>query len=99
MPNLIDTVIFDLDGTLRHNIPSADETVYGYAVELGAPNSTECRHAGARWAHYYWAQSQELAADLDQFDDLNSDFWAHYSQRYLISIGLSDQRAIDLAPE
>jgi HAD superfamily hydrolase (TIGR01549 family) len=99
MPSHIETVIFDLDGTLRHNIPSADETVYNYAVELGAPSSLECRHAGARWAHYYWAQSQELAEDLDQYNDLNPDFWRNYSRRYLNSISLSDQQAIDLALE
>ena len=99
MLNHIDTVIFDLDGTLRHNVPSADETVYNYAVQLGAPNSADCRRAGARWAHYYWAQSQELAADIEQFGDLDGEFWANYSQRYLGNFGLSEQRAADLAPE
>jgi HAD superfamily hydrolase (TIGR01549 family) len=99
MPNQIDTVIFDLDGTLRHNIPSADETVYNFAVQLGAPNSLECRREGARWAHNYWAQSQELAADLDQYGELDADFWRNYSQRYLISIGMPDQHAKNLAPE
>lgn len=97
--NHIDTVIFDLDGTLRHSIPTADETVYNYAVQLGAPNSPDCRRAGARWAHYYWAQSQDLSDDLACYKDLNGGFWKHYSYRYLISIGLSKEQASFLAPE
>lgn len=97
--NHIETVMFDLDGTLRHNVPSADETVYTFAVQLGAPNSPECRREGSRWAHYYWAQSQDLTDDLDRFGDLNGEFWMNYSRRYLRNIGLPDDQAQNLAPE
>jgi len=101
MPSLnhIKTVIFDLDSTLRHNVPSADETVYKFAVQLGAPNSRDCRREGARWAHYYWAQSQDLADDLKQYGDLNGEFWKNYSLRYLRNIGLPEEKALELAPE
>lgn len=101
MPSLnhIETVIFDLDGTLRHNIPSADETVYNFAVQLGAPNSPACRREGARWAHFYWAQSQDLADDLERYGDLNGEFWLNYSRRYLCNIGLLREQAENLAPE
>lgn len=97
--NHIETVIFDLDGTLRHNVPSAGETVFNYAVQLGGPESPECRREGARWTHYYWAQSQDLADDLDQYGELNGDFWINYSLRYLRNMGLSEERAADLAPK
>ena len=34
----IKTIIFDLDGTLRHNVPSADDFQYKYARQLGIKN-------------------------------------------------------------
>ena len=32
----VETIIFDLDGTLRHSVPSADETQFTLANQLGA---------------------------------------------------------------
>jgi HAD superfamily hydrolase (TIGR01549 family) len=97
--NHIETVIFDLDGTLRHNVPSADETIYSFAVELGAPDSRACRREGARWAHYYWAQSSELFEDVKKFVEMEKPFWINYCQRYLKTLGMNEQRAGGLAPK
>jgi len=95
----IHTVIFDLDGTLRHNIPSADEVQYGYALQLGVDDKPGKQHTGARWAHYYWAQSAELATDLTRYGELSDGFWAHYSFRYLLALEVAETRALALAPQ
>lgn len=46
-------ILFDLDGTLRHNRPDANNTLFDCAVGLGARDSLENRRRAARWAHYY----------------------------------------------
>ncbi|MBC8506673.1 MAG: HAD family hydrolase [Anaerolineales bacterium] len=97
--NNIETVIFDLDGTLRHNVPSADETQFNFAVSLGISNSPECHRRGAQWAHRYWAQSEELAQDIEGFDRLEKPFWENYCTRYFMALGVIKGEASDLGPK
>lgn len=94
----IETIIFDLDGTLRHSVPSADDTQFHLTNQLGAGLTPEHQNLGARWAHYYWAQSAELSEDLEKFGETNDAFWANYCFRYLLSLHLPEKRAADLAP-
>lgn len=93
----INTVIFDLDGTLRQNVPSADETQYQFALELGLEHHPDRQHLGARWAHSYWAQSDDLFSDLERFGEMESDFWTYYSYRYLRALEVPDTQAQSLA--
>jgi HAD superfamily hydrolase (TIGR01549 family) len=95
----IETVIFDLDGTLRHNLPSADDVQYNFAIQLDVRNAPGKQLKGARWAHYYWAQSPELFADMDQFNEMDDGFWVNYSYRYLRSLSVTEVKAADLAPQ
>lgn len=95
----VDTVIFDLDGTLRHSVPSADDTQFRFANQLGVDIPVELKVLGARWAHYYWAQSLELLEDTVKFGDANGEFWINYSYRYLMSLTVPEERAADLAPQ
>lgn len=93
-------VIFDLDGTLRHDTPPATETTFHYAVQLGAPDNPEQHRKAMRWVHYYWAQSQELAEDLKRFNmQLSTEFWAFYTARTLCEMGCSQEQADQLAPQ
>lgn len=93
-------VIFDLDGTLRHDTPPFTETAFAYAASLGAPDDSEkCRKAMG-WVHYYWAQSPELAEDLQRFDmQLSKEFWIFYTARSLRQLGCSEAQAELLAPQ
>ena len=94
----IETIIFDLDGTLRHNVPSADETQFNFALELGISELSGLRNQGARWTHYYWAQSPELREDVGKYgNDLPGEFWVYYSYRYLRAISVPEERAAELA--
>jgi HAD superfamily hydrolase (TIGR01549 family) len=93
----VETVIFDLDGTLRHNIPSADDVQYNFSLQLGIGDILGEQVKGTRWAHYYWAQSPDLSADMDRFGEMNADFWRNYSFRYLRSLDLPPKIASDSA--
>lgn len=95
--NTIRGVLFDLDGTLRHSRPAANDVIWDLIAGLGRPASSETRRRSARWAHYYWAQSQELKADLDAFSGSEEDFWFNYIRRNLIGAGCSQDATADLA--
>ena len=94
----IETILFDLDGTLRHSVPSADDTQFQLANEIGANVPPELQYLGARWAHYYWARSPELTEDARTFQKWDDDFWNNYLYRYLLALRLSEARAAELAP-
>ena len=96
--NHIETIIFDLDGTLRHNVPSADETMLKFAIQLGANPAQNGPSKAARWAHYYWAQSSELLEDINAFGSFEKSFWSNYARRYLIAMGVPEPHAAELAP-
>ncbi len=98
-PNGIRAILFDLDGTLRHNRPSANHAFLDFAMRLGAQDSREKRLNAIRWAHYYWAQSAELLEDLGTFGDLSDEYWRHYAYRALVAFDCSPQQAHALAGE
>lgn len=95
----IDTILFDLDGTLRHNQPSFVTAFYDYVVSLGIADGVEKRRKAAQWTHYYWAQSSELEQDSLRFDVKGDAFWVHYAQRSLLAFDCSLECAQALAPE
>ena len=92
-------VLFDLDGTLRHNRPDANNTLFDCAVSLGAHDSLDNRRSASRWAHYYWAHSPELHEDIQRFPDLDQDFWENYTVRKLQAFACSAEQARELAPD
>lgn len=94
----IETIIFDLDGTLRHNLPSANDIQLEFLSQLGIQNSLQDQKKGARWVHYYWAQSAELFSDLGKYGEMNDEFWGNYSYRYLQVLIEEDRQAFEIAP-
>jgi HAD superfamily hydrolase (TIGR01549 family) len=91
--------LFDLDGTLRHNRPSSVKALYDYAVVLGIKDGPNRRKQAARWTHYYWAQSKELAQDIHAYGALNDPFWENYVIRSLTVFDCPYDTAKELAPE
>jgi phosphoglycolate phosphatase-like HAD superfamily hydrolase len=85
--NGIKAILFDLDGTLRHHIPSGGEVFTDHAVTLGLPIGPEDRARAARWEHYYFANSPEIKADSEKFKSQkfeNDSFWVNFGRRRLI---------------
>jgi HAD superfamily hydrolase (TIGR01509 family) len=97
--NGISTILFDLDGTLRHNRPSYNQAFCDYMCQLGAPDSPENRRSAMRWLHYYWAQSQEMLADREKYGEQVEAFWTNHARLGLIAFGCPADRAETLAPE
>jgi HAD superfamily hydrolase (TIGR01662 family) len=98
--NKYQAVLFDLDGTLRFSRPPYAQAFYDYAVRLGVSDSLESRRRAAQWAHYYWAQSEELVADMrDLWDEQEQRFWLNYAVRSLLAFDCSAKSAQSLAPE
>jgi putative hydrolase of the HAD superfamily len=99
VPNGIHTILFDLDGTLRYNLPSSEHTFFDFAAQLGVADSLEKRLRAMRWSHEYWAQSAILMGDLETFRGQEDRFWINYSRRHLISFDCTEDLALRLAPE
>ncbi len=95
---MIKAIFFDLDGTLRHNLPSGGEFFADYAIQLGLPATSEDRLRAMRWEHFYWANSPDLLADRRAYPD-DGLFWSMYSRRQLVALGASNAQADDLAPQ
>lgn len=93
----IQAVLFDLDGTLRHNQPTSTIVFIDHAATIGAPVTPVTRLALLRWTHRYWAQSPELLADMQNYPE-EDDFWTNYALRSLEILGASPELSLALAP-
>ena len=87
-PNHIQAVLFDLDGTLRHNRPDGFESFVEYLEELGHSLSLAQLQHGERWTHYYWSVSPELWSDLEEFGGETNAFWRRHAERQLRALGI-----------
>lgn len=96
-PYNIKAVFFDLDGTLRHSVPSGGEVFTDYVVTLGLAVDDEARLRALRWEHLYWASSVDLRDDLLAHAGETENFWIEYSRRRLIALGASPQWAREFA--
>jgi len=94
----IKAILFDLDGTLRFNNPTGDQVFIKYVRELGLNISDEDETRAQRWEHYYFANSPEIKADLDQYQDRN-EFWVNFARRRLVALGCHPRAAQLLASE
>jgi len=98
-PNHIKAIFFDLDGTLRHSVPSGGDVFSDYALSLGLRVNDEDRLRAARWEHFYWASSVDLRDDLLAHSGETERFWNEYSRRRLVALGVSPSMSIELAPK
>jgi len=94
----IRTVLFDLDGTLRHNHPTYAETFFSIAARLGAPASAPDQRGALRWLHAYWARSAELMSDRARLGEGSEDFWINHCRLLLVALGCTPEQAYNLAP-
>ena len=98
-PNGIKAIFFDLDGTLRHSVPSGGDVFTDYVITLGLGVNHEDRSRAMRWEHLYWASSIDLRDDLLAHSGDTENFWIEYSRRRLIALGASSAWAVELAPK
>ncbi|MGE5464875.1 MAG: hypothetical protein ACM3PS_16045, partial [Syntrophothermus sp.] len=86
---MIKAIFFDLDGTLRHSVPSGGDVFTDYARTLGFRITHEDRLRAMRWEHLYWANSMDLRDDLLAHSGETENFWLEYSRRRLVALGIS----------
>jgi HAD superfamily hydrolase (TIGR01549 family) len=97
--NGIKAIFFDLDGTLRHSVPSGANVFTDYVMSLGLRVNEEARLRAMRWEHLYWANSVDLRDDLLAHSGETEKFWIEYSRRRLIALGASPEWALEIAPQ
>lgn len=95
--NGIKAIFFDLDGTLRHNVPGGGEISSEYIRSLGIGFSDEDFHRAMRWEFMYWANSSDLLKDLKKYESENEKFWVNYSYRRLVALGIPPRKSRSLA--
>jgi HAD superfamily hydrolase (TIGR01549 family) len=98
-PNKIKAVLFDLDGTLRFNLPAAGEVFIEHVRSLGVSASEEERILNERWEYEYFASSLEVQEDYLKYKDDRQAFWVNFTKRRLLALGLQVDRAHELAPK
>jgi HAD superfamily hydrolase (TIGR01549 family) len=90
MPNYSKrAVLFDLDGTLRHNDPSQIETFFDFARALGVDVMPDRARAATRWIHTYWADSDELKQDRERYGVEWETLWLAFAIRQLRVLGVT----------
>ncbi len=92
-------VLFDLDGTLRHHLPTGGEVFVQYLKARNIHITHEEELRAERWEHFYFAYSLEIQTDRDRFKTDTKSFWINFSQRRLTALGLDKKQATELAPE
>lgn len=95
----IKAIFFDLDGTLRHSVPSGGDVFTDYVSSLGLPVNEESRLRAARWEHFYWANSADLRDDLLAHSADSDNFWIEYSRRRLVALGVPPSASKELAAQ
>jgi HAD superfamily hydrolase (TIGR01662 family) len=96
---MIKAIFFDLDGTLRHSVPTGGDVFTDYTRTLGFHISHEDRLRAIRWEHLYWANSMDLRDDLLAHSGETENFWIEYSRRRLVALGIAPALAREYAPK
>ena len=90
----IKAILFDLDGTLRHSLPTSGEVFLEHLKSIGLQVSEENRIRAEHWTHSYFAYSSELQSDLNVFKDDQKGFWINFTQRRLVASGIPPAKVI-----
>ncbi|HKY56258.1 MAG TPA: HAD family hydrolase [Anaerolineales bacterium] len=95
----IKAIFFDLDGTLRHNVPSADQILNAYLIEHGINIDPDDHLKAMRWEYSYWANSPDLRDDIIAHSMDTDQFWTEYTKRRLLALNLSLETSTEFAPK
>lgn len=98
-PSRIKAVLFDLDGTIRHQLPAASDVFIQCAVDHGLRVSYEDRIRAEHWVHFYFAFSLDIQADEKRFKGDPKAFWQNFTRRRLVAMGAHPSKAEELAPQ
>jgi putative hydrolase of the HAD superfamily len=98
MTHSIKSILFDLDGTLRHHIPNGSDDFNHYLMSLSISLHPEDIARAARWEHFYFASSPEIRVDSEKYPE-REEFWVNFARRRLVALGCSSLQSVELAPQ
>jgi HAD superfamily hydrolase (TIGR01549 family) len=93
----IKTIMFDLDGTLRHNDPPGVDIFHDMVEAEGWPLDESARRAAERWTYQYWASSDDLKSDLAEVGDEREELYRLFAQRHLELLGIAPEARRELS--
>ena len=79
------TIIFDLDGTLRESNPHFMDALYQTLLDMGLEVDPFTWRLTERWVHAYWAQSPELIEDARIYG--RDQVWNRFLTRLMSEVG------------
>ena len=79
------TIIFDLDGTLRESNPHFMDVLYKTITDMGLEVNPFDWRLTERWVHEYWAQSPELIEDVKLYGQ--DQVWNRFLARLMSKVG------------
>jgi putative hydrolase of the HAD superfamily len=97
IPLQINTLLFDLDGTLIHHHPSSLDVLFTVLDEHNVPLLVSAHRDTLEFIYRYWANSEELQQDLQIHGELTEEFWLHYLKRKMWAAGLTEFQTDALA--
>ncbi|NOX62836.1 MAG: HAD family hydrolase [Chloroflexi bacterium] len=80
-----ETIIFDLDGTLRENQPHFMDALRDCLKKLDITVDGFQWRLTERWVHRYWAHSPEIIEDVKQYG--NDGVWNAFLRRLMSQVG------------
>jgi putative hydrolase of the HAD superfamily len=95
----IKAVLFDLDGTLFHYLPTSGEVFLEHLRGNGFCVTEEDRIRAEHWTHFYFAHSPEIQNDDKTFGGDSKGFWRNFTRRRLVAFGVPHDQAAQLAPQ
>lgn len=98
IPMQINTLLFDLDGTLTYQHPSSLDVLFTIMDEHDIPLMASAHRETLQFVYQYWANSYAVAQDMEMYGEFTPDFWVHYLKRKLWAAGMTELMATDLAP-
>ena len=98
IPLQINTLLFDLDGTLTYQYPTSLDIMFTLLDERQIPLMATAHRDTLQYVFRYWANSDELTHDMEKYGKFSEEHWVQYLKRKLIAAGLNDIQAADLAP-
>lgn len=89
-------VLFDLDGTLRLNRPAGFDVFYNVLGSYGLKIGEAQRRQATRWVHAYWADSDDLHADMLEAGGSMARLYRRFADRHMAVIGIDRSRRLSL---
>ena len=99
IPLEITTLLFDLDGTLIHHHPSSLDVLFTILDQHQIPLQQSAYREALHFIFQYWANSEELAQDIDMYGEFSEEFWLHYLKRKMWAVGLTEKQTLELAED